>query len=90
MITVKELIAQLQVYDGDEVIVMALDPEGNGYAPLADNVEACAFHVADNEVFLLPSQLTDESREQGWGDDDVRSPEHDDNVVEAICLTPNH
>ena len=35
MITVRELIAELQLIDPDRVVVCQSDSEGNGYSPLA-------------------------------------------------------
>jgi len=34
--TVKELIEQLKKEDPDRLVIMAKDPEGNGYSPLSD------------------------------------------------------
>lgn len=58
MITVKELISELSDLDGDTVVILQKDGEGNGYSPLsglqvgkyqAENTWAGEF-VGDDEV----------------------------------------
>lgn len=72
---VKDLIKLLQGYDGESIVIMSQDEEGNGYSPLA-NISTCndvTVYVANNswsgEVGL--AELTDELRDVGYGEDDV-------------------
>jgi len=80
--TVKELIEQLKKEDPDRLVIMAKDPEGNGYSPLSDfwsgayRAETTWF----GEVGL--ESLTDEYRKQGYTEEDVIDG------VPALILTP--
>ena len=80
--TVKELIEQLKKEDPDRLVIMAKDPEGNGYSPLSDfwsgayRAETTWF----GEVGL--ESLTDEYRKQGFSEEDVIDG------VPALILTP--
>lgn len=45
--TVKELRDLLQEVDGDRIVIMASDSEGNHYSPLVDCYDGYAFRSTD-------------------------------------------
>lgn len=59
-LTVGDLIELLQDYDPDTIVVMASDPEGNGYAPLC-KVDAGFFNSKDASFY---------TEEEFFGDDE--------------------
>lgn len=69
--TVKELIEELKKEDGDRIVVLQKDAEGNGYSPYEECYTAA--YVAETtwygEVGL--EELTDDFRQQGYGEEDV-------------------
>ena len=69
MYTIKQLIEELQGYDPDRVVVLSIDPEGNGYNALY-NIEPYAWDATHGEIGL--EFLTDELREQGYNENDVK------------------
>ncbi len=81
---VKELLEILSTVDPERLVIMAKDPEGNGYSPLSSYWEGA--YVADTtwsgEVGL--ETLTEEDRKQGYSEEDVKEG------VKAIILTPTN
>ncbi len=80
---VSELIAELQKHDGNRIVVMASDGEGNTYSPLC-SLGTCAYQAEttwSGEVGL--EALTPEDESAGYDEDDVL-----DDGVAALCLTP--
>ena len=63
---VRELIELLQKEDGERLVVLAIDEEGNGFRPLAD-VATAAYRDGETGI----EELTDEFREQGFSEEDV-------------------
>jgi hypothetical protein len=76
--TVKELMAKLEEQDPDRIVVLSIDPEGNGFSPLY-SVETYMFD--SGEIGL--EELTDELAEKGYSDDDVM-----DHGKKAVVLWP--
>lgn len=66
--TVKELIADLSDVDGDRLVVVAADAEGNSYHELTD-ISKMLYNEGWGEVGL--EELTEDDIEQGYGDEDV-------------------
>lgn len=64
--TVSELIAELQKHDPSRLVVMSIDPEGNGFQELSE-IGTQAY--ADGEVGI--ESLTDELRAKGYGEEDI-------------------
>ncbi len=85
--TVTELIAELQKHDGDRVVIVQKDAEGNGFSPL-DEVEGsnCAYvpETTWSGEWKL-QELTDDLRAEGWSEDDVAE---DGDAQPAIFLCP--
>lgn len=82
---VKELIAQLGEHDGELEVVVAEDPEGNGYAPVLGMWKGSYCDADRGEMHL--SELTPEYTRQGYTEEDVRRPGVD-GAIAALCLTP--
>jgi hypothetical protein len=87
MMTVEQLIAQLQAFEGHRLVVMAKDSEGNDFSPL-DEV------YGKNQAYRAESTwsgdarfetLTPELANQGYGEEDVIS-----DGVPAIVLWPTN
>ena len=79
---VKDLIKLLQKEDQDRIVIMSKDGEGNNYSPL-DEISTCSYRAETTwwgEVGL--EELTDESIEQGYAEEDVVDGE------KALCLWP--
>lgn len=74
--TVRELIALLSQENGDDLVVLARDSEGNGFSPLSEEVSA-DMYIANStwsgEVKLR--KLTRELAKSGWTEEDVGTPE---------------
>lgn len=90
--TVRELIEALQaVEDQEALVVLQKDAEGNGYSPLDDDGVTEGAYIPGStwygEVYLLPQDLDDEAREQGFTEDDVATPGQD-GAVAAVVLVP--
>lgn len=72
MITVGDLITQLQQYDATRVVIMQKDGQGNGYRPLA-SIDDNALYEAEatwrGAVGL--ERLTDELIARGYTQEDV-------------------
>lgn len=81
---VRELIAQLEAMDGERIVILQKDGEGNGYSPLAGvdgtNVAYAAATTWSGECGL--EQLTDKARADGYGHADVVDG------PPAVCLYP--
>lgn len=70
--TVKELRDLLQDVDGDRIVILASDSEGNHYSPLADCYDSYAFrstNIYSGDVGL--EQLTQGDIDAGYTEDDV-------------------
>jgi hypothetical protein len=69
---VKELIKELQEVDGDRIVIIQKDAEGNGYSPLT-MIDDESTYLADStwsgEVGI--EKLTQEDRNNGYSEDDV-------------------
>ena len=78
-ITVKELIKILKTADGNRIVVMASDEEGNSYSPLSDisfgayNEKDRQFGIDGLSPLLIKAGCTDEDIVKG---------------KKAICLHP--
>ena len=85
MMTVRKLIKELGKLDPKRIVVMSRDAEGNGFSPLAD--VATGAYTPDTtwsgEVHL--EELTDELREQGYTEEDVR-----EDGQKAVVLWPTN
>lgn len=80
---VSELIEKLQALDGDRVVCMARDAEGNGFGPLTDMGE-CTFDAHETESIGI-EELTPELKGQGYSEDDMLN-----DGVPAVCLWPGY
>lgn len=78
--TVKELIERLQKEDPDRVVVLSTDEEGNRFHLIHD-VQAAAYCQGETG----PEEMTDELREQGYGEEDLLQGE---DVQKAVVLWP--
>lgn len=80
---IRRLIELLEKEDGDRLVVMAKDSEGNGYSPLSGfwtgKYEADTSH--SGEVGLEALNHTDE--EAGYGEEDILI-----GGVKAVILSP--
>lgn len=80
--TVRELIAKLQEYDPEAVVVMSSDREGNGHSPL-DEIDASTY-VPDTtwsgELWDPEYDEADPEDEDAW--------ERPANAVPCVCLWP--
>jgi len=69
--TVRELIEELSKVDPDRIVVLQIDPEGNGYNP-ADGVDDnCGYK--DGEV--KKEHLRTADRKAGFTDEDLCDPD---------------
>ena len=69
---VKELIVALQAVDGERLVVLQKDSEGNGYSPLAgidDNCKYIGDTAYSGEVRI--DKLTPEQIAEGFTDEDT-------------------
>ena len=73
--TVKELMEQLKDLDQDLPILIAEDPEGNGFMHFGGFSES-ACNKQDLDAYRIESigiiKLTDALRKQGYSDEDVK------------------
>ena len=72
---VKELISLLSEMPQEAVVFTAIDDEGNGFRRVYDNwVTLYGYNEFDGEIEigLLPDQLTEEHREQGYTEEDIK------------------
>lgn len=82
--TVRELIDQLSLCDGERIVVMSQDGEGNNFSPLVDLTPGA--YAADSPysgefgIEVLNAVLL----EQGFDEDDIISG------VPAICMWPTN
>ena len=71
MITVGKLIELLKQHDPERIVVMAKDPEGNGYSPLCD-IDTASYKAESTwcgEIGI--EELTPELRKRGYSEEDV-------------------
>ena len=87
---VGKLISDLQLYDPEDLVVMSSDGEGNSYSPLyrVDTGVYVPDSTWSGNIYLAPEDLTDEMREFGFCEDDVRKV--DDNNKKAVVLIPTN
>lgn len=81
--TVKELIELLSKEDGDRLVVMSCDAEGNSKSPLEEFV-TCAYKADSTysgETGL--EELTDELIDRGYSKEDVIT-----DGIKALCFYP--
>lgn len=76
--TVKELIDLLQKEDPTRIVILSIDPEGNGYNELRD-VGTSAY--SEGEIGL--EELTPDLKEHGYSEEDVM-----ENGQKAVVLWP--
>lgn len=62
----RELIELLQQEDGERLVVLAIDTEGNGFKPLSE-ISTAAFE--DGDIGL--EELTEDLRAQGYSEEDL-------------------
>jgi hypothetical protein len=65
---VSELIEQLQQLDGDRLVVLSSDGEGNSFRKLGD-FSTAMFDPEEREIGL--EVLTEELKQAGYSDEDV-------------------
>lgn len=89
---VKNLIDELKKLDPEDYVVMSSDPEGNRYSFLEGM--AISQKLKDGGVYL--AELTEELKEEGYTEDDVREegincvvlyPGVDTSMLEAILFS---
>lgn len=80
--TVKELIELLGKEDTKRLVIMSIDGEGNGHS-LFSGVETCAWAEEHGYGEIGLEELTDELREQGYTEEDVK-----EDGVPALCFYP--
>ena len=80
--TVRELIEELDKHDGDRVVVLATDAEGNSFWPL-NAISTAAYKAEEREIGLEPGELTDKLRADGYTEEDVY-----DNAQDASVMWP--
>lgn len=70
-VKVKDLIEQLEGLDGEAMVIISQDGEGNSYSPLADisTGNYCANTSWSGE--LRPRELTDELIADGYSEKDI-------------------
>jgi hypothetical protein len=74
-----ELIKRLEQIEGNPIIVLSRNAEGNGFNELSD-IELSSYDHSTREIGLI--ELTDELREEGYSEEDVLEGE------KAIILWP--
>lgn len=67
MTTVKELIKALKKEDGERIIIMASDPEGNTLRPLECLTSGC--WTGDGNIYI--EKLTPRLKKAGFTEDEV-------------------
>ena len=77
---VKELIKILSEYDGDNLVVLAKDKDGNGFNCL-QCVEEMGYDQQNKEIWYLT--LTPSLLKAGFGSEDVR-----EDATPAVVLWP--
>lgn len=81
---VKQLIKELQKLDGDSIVIMAKDAEGNGYSPLAD-LWAGAYRATTTWYGDVGfEKLTPALKRQGYSELDIIDGKP------AVILTPTN
>ena len=66
--TVAQLIAILKRHDGNRIVVLSADEEGNGFKPLGA-IDAMVYNDEDDAVGY--SEITPQLSEAGYGFDDL-------------------
>lgn len=73
--TVKELRKLLDGIDGDRIVVVSRDEEGNGFNELHQVDAKSVFIRDDSEIYMERNELTDELRRNGYSEEDTRTAE---------------
>lgn len=81
MMQVKELIEILKTFDGDALVVVSSDGEGNTHSPLA-GVEA--------SKYLPETTWSGECPHPNDVNDEEYSPEQLAKMIDAVCLSPTN
>lgn len=82
--TVTELIALLQKEDGNRIVVMSKDGEGNGFSLLGDVATSSCRVGRRWDVEIGLEELTPEYVRRGYGEEDVL-----ENGTPALVLWPS-
>jgi hypothetical protein len=86
MITVGELIIELQKLDPNKVVILQKDSEGNGYSPMAE-VDDNALYAPDTtysgEVSI--EKLDEKAIRQGFTEEEIFCG---DDVLSCVVLCP--
>ncbi len=71
IMTVQELIDALNEFDRDRVVIVAKDPEGNGYSPLSDLHNAAYEAETTYSGNIGLEELTAEDIAAGYSEEDI-------------------
>ena len=82
---VSELIEQLQNEDGNRIVVLSSDGEGNNHSPVSGLETASYVALSTYHGDIYPEEITPEMRERGWDDGDLH---HGLSGVAALIITP--
>lgn len=77
---IKQLIEILKELDGDRLVILSRDAEGNSYSPMSDDVWQNSYK--DREIGL--EVLTAEKKKQGYSEEDLLEGE------KAVVFYPIH
>ncbi len=80
--TVKELISELKKVDGDRIVIMSSDVEGNSHSPLSEIWEGVYSPNTKWSGDVGFSKLTPELKTLGYSEDDIIEGE------KALILSP--
>lgn len=76
---IKQLIKILQKEDPERIVILSQDEEGNYFSPLTA-IETAVYDKKEHEIGL--EELTEELREQGYSEEDVKTG------TKAVILWP--
>lgn len=87
--TVADLIAKLSTMDQTLPVVLAQDPEGNGFDTWSGDVIESLYHSEWRETFMTPEQFAeDQAREDSEYGPDDEPPDIDDTVRRVVVVWP--
>lgn len=87
--TVGDLIAKLSTLDPSLPVVLAEDPEGNGFDTWSGEVDETLYDIEYRETRLTPEQFAaDQASEKPRYTEDDEPPEIDDVIVRAVVIWP--